>query len=116
MANFFSFIVLSILCVVLQSTLFAYWGVWGLRVELLIIVLTFVALYYALIPGCFLAVVMGYLYDLNSASPMGLHSLTFLSCFLLLNLTRNRLYIHGPAFCIGLVAFMVFFHDFLLTI
>jgi len=113
MANFLGFLFLGVLFVVLQGTLLAYVSVGGLRIELLIIIITYLALYHSLVSGCFIAVFLGYVYDLNSATPFGLHILSFLTCFLTLFLLRNRLYIHGPAFCIGLVTFMVVFHDFL---
>jgi len=112
MGNFLFFSILGIFCLVLQSTVFAYITVVGLRIELLLIILTYIALYHPVVSGCFLAVFLGYLYDLNSASPFGLHMLTFLTSFLLLNLTRNRIYVQGPAFCIGLTAVMVWLHEF----
>ena len=88
----------------------------GLRIELIIIVLTYLALNHSIIQGAFLVAVFGYFYDLNSAAPLGLHSLTFVSCFVILHLLRNHLLIQGPAFCVSLVAFMVFFHEILLMI
>jgi len=111
MANFLSFVLLAIFCSVLQGTLIAFLGVGGLRIELLLVMITYIALYHPTISGCFLAVVLGYIYDLNSAAPLGLHILTFLSCFLILNMTRDRLFIQGPAFCMGLTTGLVLLHQ-----
>jgi rod shape-determining protein MreD len=109
--NFLSFVFLGLLCIVLQSTLIAYLGVGGLRIELLLVMITYIALFHPTISGCFLAVVLGYIYDLNSAAPLGLHIMTFLSCFLILNMSRDRLFIQGPAFCMGLTTGIVFLHQ-----
>lgn len=112
MSNFLSFILLSLLAIILQSTVLAYVGVWGLRVELMLILLTHISLNYSLLPGIFLVTALGYLYDLSSAAPFGLHILTYLLTFVVLFLIRNRLFIQGPAFCVGLVVFLVVFEDF----
>ena len=111
MANFLAYTLLGALFVVLQGTLLAFNSVGGIRIDLLLVMVTYVALYHSLLSGSLLVMLLGYFYDLNSASPYALHILTFLSCFIFLYLTKNRLYIQGPAFCIGLVAFVVFFHD-----
>lgn len=112
MSNFLCFIALALVGIILQSTVLAYVGVWGLRVELLLILLTHISLNYSLLPGIFLVTALGYLYDLSSAAPFGLHILTYLLIFVVLFLIRNRLYIQGPAFCVGLVVFLVVFEDF----
>jgi len=111
MANFFCFILLGFICVIFQSTLLGYFGPGGLRIELLIILLTYLAIHHSLTQGCFSVALFGYFYDLNSAAPFGLHALTLMTCFVLLHLVRNHLLIQGPAFCVSLVAFMVVLHD-----
>jgi len=116
MANFFCFILIGFFCLIFQSTFLGYFGAGSFRVELLIILLTYLALYHSLAQGCFLVALFGYIYDLNSAAPFGLHALTFITCFILLHLVRNHLLIQGSAFCVSLVAIMVILHDTVLMI
>lgn len=109
--NVLAYLAFGIVLIILQSALLPLIHVGEVRIEFLLVVLAYMALFHPLVGGSFLAVALGYIYDLNSATPLGLHMLTFISCFLVVNLMRSRLYIQGPAFCIGLCSVFVVLHE-----
>ena len=117
MTRFFIFLLSAFLLGVLQSTLISLIFPAYLKPDLMLILVIFLGIAFPLIPGAFLVLFCGLLYDTFSGLPWGLFAFIYLCIYFSLNLLAKFLILgERPSFRIFLVAISMGFQALLLTL
>ena len=91
MFRFFIFLLFALLLTILQSTLVSLIFPAYLKPDLMLVLVVFLGISFPLIPGAFLVLFCGLLYDTFSSGPVGLFSFVYLFLFFSLKLLAQFL-------------------------
>lgn len=106
--QFFSFWVLGIVLIVVQTTLLQYFPQWLGRPDFVFILITFTAYRFAWIPGILLAFSLGWTVDVMGGVHLGFYPLMCLLTFTCLKLLTNKSPIKESTYQIPLVGLSYF--------